>query len=398
MWFLLLACTPEEPPAPAEPVDAERAGHWKRLDELSYGHKGQTTTRLPGEQYVVFGGYSDKAERIDVPAGRVREMSPAPEPRMGHAAAADASGRLVVAGGEVLDPTTGTGEASASVTLWDATTDSWSVGPAMAQARTDHTLSALPDGRLIAIGGLDATGQVLGSTEILGEDGWIAGPSLAAARADHRVDTVGGALIVTGGGVGEVERLAMDQFEALDELDPPRTGHSTVVVGDELLVVGGVTPDLTVLSDVDRLVGGEWVEQAPLWFAREAHGAGRVSDGRVVVVGGRPVAESPDVLPIRDVEILELDGTWTLANRQVSARYEANTVELLDGRVLVVAGNARGKVMLDASVYSPDEKPPRAKQPEDTAPPEPREPDPMGPQPGEPALHEGPPGLPIPPG
>lgn len=398
MIWMLWACTPDEPPPPSEPVDAAAPGHWKRLDQLSYGHAGQTTTVLPDQQLVVFGGFSDKAERIDVPAGRVRAMSPAPDPRMDHAAAADADGDLVVAGGRVLDPLTGTGSTSNSVVAWDLETDTWSPLPPMGTARRDHTLTLLPDGRLIAIGGRDDADRALASTEVLGADGWTEGPSLGTARFGHEADLVGGALVVTGGGVGAVERFDGTAWRALDELDPPRSGHATVVVGDELLAIGGVTPDRTVLADVDRLVDGEWVEQTSLWTAREAHGAGKVGDGRVVVVGGRPVAESPDVLPIREVEILEADGTWALANRQIGARYEASAVELADGRFLLVSGNARGKVMLDASVFSPEDKPPRARQPEDTAPPDEPEPPPeMGPQPGEPDV-AGPPGAPGLPG
>lgn len=396
MWFLLLACTPDAPPPLAEPVDSTRPGHWKRLDQLTFGHKEQTTTRLPGEQYVVFGGFSDKAERIDVPAGKVRPMAPAPDPRMGHAAVADAEGRLVVTGGEVLDPLTGLGQVSGSTVVWEAATDSWTPGPAMATPRRDHTVSLLPDGRLLAVGGLGADGEDLASTELLTDDGWTPGPSLSEARSGHRADWVDGALVVTGGAT--VERLVGDRWESVAPLEPPRTDHATVVVGEQLMVLGGVAPDQTVLDDVDALVDGDWVERAPLAFARASHGAGLLGDGRVVVLGGRPVAESPDVLPIREVELLETDGTWTLANRQVSARYEANTLSLADGRVLVVSGHARGKAMLDASVYSSEDKPPRARQPEDTAPPEraPEDPGPGPELPGEPV--DEPPGPPGPPG
>lgn len=375
MLLLALACTTPEPIAPLEQEESEAEGHWKKLDTLAFGHTGHTATMLPGEQVLVLGGFSDKVERIDVPAGRVRTATALPAPRMEHAAAALPDGRLLVAGGEVYDRETRTRTPSASSLIWDPSSDAWSEAPPMSSVRLDFTLSPYGDG-VIAIGGRDAEGTALASTEVFDGAAWSAGPDIEA-RAGHEVDPWKGGLVISGGRtdgpVASVQHLVDGAVKPLGALEPPRADHVLLVLDDDSLLVLGGDDGATILADVDQLVDGEWVARTPLSFPRAQHGAGQVADGRVVAFGGRPVVDSPDALPIRDVEIYEADGAWREANRQVQARYEGVTLELEDGRVMVVGGNSRGKAILEVSVYSPEPKPPRAKQPEDTAPPEPTE-------------------------
>ena len=379
MWLLALACSEPEPEAPLEQEESAAEGHWKKLDTLAFGHADHTATLLPDGQIVVIGGFSDKVERIDVARGRIRPASPLPAPRMDHAAVALADGRLLVAGGEVYDRESRQRSLTASALIWDAATDSWSEAPPMAIPRKDFSLSPV-EGGVIAIGGLGAEGT-LGSSEIFDGTAWKPGPALTP-RHGHEVDAWQGGLLVTGGRdggpVGQVEHLVGGEVGQLPPLEPARADHVTLVRADGSLLVIGGDDGAKVLGDVDELVEGEWVARTPLSHPRSQHGAGEVGDGRVVTFGGRGVVVAPDALPIRDVEIYEADGAWREANRQVQARYEGVTIELDDGRVLVVGGNSRGKAILEVSVYSPEEKPPRARQPEDTAPPEPSEAPPEG--------------------
>ncbi len=373
---LALSCTSPEPTPPLEQEESASEGHWTKLDTLAFGHADHTATMLPGQQIIVLGGFSDKVERVDVPARRIRAASPLPQARMNHAAAALPDGRLIVAGGEVYDRDTRERTATNTVLIWDPETDTWSDGPALSTVRVDFTLSPYGDG-VIAIGGKDGEGAVLGRTAVLAAGAWLEGPAVSP-RHGHDVDAWRGGLVITGGRdgdpVGLVEHIVEGRTKLLATLSPPRADQVTLVLDDDSLMVIGGDDGTDVLADVDQLVDGQWVALTPLSHPRSQHGAGQVADGRVVVFGGRPVVASPDALPIRDVEIYEADGAWREANRQVQARYEGVTLPLEDGRVLVAGGNSRGKVILEVSVYSPEPKPPRVKQPEDTAPPEPAEP------------------------
>jgi len=391
MLQLLLACTPAEPEAPLEQEKSEAEGHWVKLDTLAFGHKDHTATRL-GEQIVVLGGFSDKVERIDLGAEKVRAVASLPAPRMDHAAAGLPDGRLLVAGGTVYDRETRERTPSDSALIWDPESDAWSEAPPMSTVRTDFALVAV-EGGVLAIGGLDAEGAVLGTTERFDGQAWTSGPAVTP-RHGFDIDAYEGGWLITGGRngnpVGLVEHLVGDEVRSLPALSPPRADHVLTVLSDGSLLVTGGDDGAAVIADVDQFVDGAWFARTPMSFPRAQHGAGQVEDGRVVVFGGRPVPDSPDALPVREVEIYEADGAWRLANRQVQARYEGVVHTLDDGRVMIVGGHSRGKVINEISVYSSKPKPPRVKQPEDTAPPDPPDEDVVHP----PEPPGGPPGLP----
>src|SRR5690606_6210279 len=128
------------------------------------------------------------------------------EARVGHRAALLPDTRVLVTGGFGL----------ASTEIYDPMTDSWTPGPPMNSARGGHTLTTLPSGWIVAIGGAGA-GDVKASAEAYdpATDTWLPLPSLNQARMDHTATYVPDqGLLVTGGGTSRTTfRTGLDSAE-----------------------------------------------------------------------------------------------------------------------------------------------------------------------------------------
>lgn len=120
------------------------------------------------------------------------------------AAATLPDGRVVVAGGaNAIDGTL------VDVDEYDPSTDRFTPGPAMSVRRMAHTLTALGDGRLVAIGGWSDTevapgggAAATGSIEVRATDGTWSRLSLelAVPRLDHRAIAIDACHVVVIGG------------------------------------------------------------------------------------------------------------------------------------------------------------------------------------------------------
>lgn len=125
---------------------------------------------------------------------------------------------------------------------------------------------------------------------------------------------------------------------------PTRSEHTATLLPDgDVLVIGGYPTGSTRAPDpaVERFdpATGLWAEAGSLERRREAHTATLLADGTVLVAGGAdgwaPTAEAPD-------------GTWELydpgtetivaTGRLVAQRSDHGAVRLRDGRVLLVGG------------------------------------------------------------
>jgi hypothetical protein len=132
--------------------------------------------------------------------------------RYADAAALLPGGRVLVAGGWSL--TTNDDPSLASAEIYDPATNAWTVTGSLGDARGSLTMAGLPDGRVIAIAGVDPAYHVLASTEIydsvLGT--WQGTGRLPVALErpamgilpDGRVLVAGGAIDATAGHVTAV--------------------------------------------------------------------------------------------------------------------------------------------------------------------------------------------------
>ena len=90
--------------------------------------------------------------------------------------------------------------------IYDPVTDEWTVTGAMSVRQSGYTLTLLPDGRVLAAGGVNATGDgdyvPLSSTEIFDPETntWSPGPELSQPRSNHSATLMpDGSVLLTGG-------------------------------------------------------------------------------------------------------------------------------------------------------------------------------------------------------
>ncbi|MEW6683698.1 MAG: kelch repeat-containing protein [Nitrospirota bacterium] len=157
---------------PLEPMTSARAGHSATL--LSDGMVlivGGVTSDTSGNSVVVA-----SAERFDPTTGVFTPLStPLPTPRAGHTATLLPDGRVLILGGADATPTV-----LASADIFDPSSGSFSASPfVLREARADHSATFLPDGRLLVVGGRNAAGPLV-STELIGPQADATAPTVLA--------------------------------------------------------------------------------------------------------------------------------------------------------------------------------------------------------------------------
>lgn len=127
------------------------------------------------------------------------------EPRHDFAGASFSDGKILVTGGFQAS----VGKLLATAELFDPIKNSWVAAGTLAHARTAHTLTALPSGAAVAVGGVarDTTGKItsyLKSAELFdpGSNTWKALTDLVVARAFHSATLLDDGRVLVAGGNG----------------------------------------------------------------------------------------------------------------------------------------------------------------------------------------------------
>ncbi|MDC8016240.1 kelch repeat-containing protein [Tahibacter soli] len=271
--------------------------------------------------------------------------------RTGHTTTLLPTGKVLVAGG------TGAGGAVlGSTELYDAVTNTWSAGPAMPAARANHTATRLRSGKVLVVGGFDGTAIV--GTALLYDpvaNAWSAAAAPSGARANHTATLLSsGKVLVVGGNnesvlnTAEIYDPASDSWTAARPLAVARTNHTaTLMPSGRVLVVGGFrigALDSAVLYDPPT---DTWIGALTLATPRSAHTATLMPNGKVLVAGGLNGSNA-----IASAEIFDATTGWSAAAPMGAARQAHAATVLSTGEVLVVggaAGNAAGSARLGAA-------------------------------------------------
>lgn len=209
--------------------------------------------------------------------------------------------------------------------VWDASSGAFLPAGSLLEARSNHTATALPDGRVIVIGGGSFT-----------QDGFETHAS------------------------AEAWDPATGSFEPAGTLAEARLNHTSTLLADgRVLVVGGVAFDATAGGLGTHQTAELWdpvtmsfetagALEAPL----EDHSATLLPDGCVLVVGGREW--TGDGYAVRSGAQLwdPRTGSFAPAGSLVEGRTGHTATLLPGGRVLIVGGTAAGP-LASAEVWTP---------------------------------------------
>jgi hypothetical protein len=216
------------------------------------------------------------------------------------------------------------GAATAPEGVWEATAP-------LSVPRYDHTLSLLPSGDVVAVGGriTSTPRSVLASAEIYDtqEATWSPTGSLAQGRWRHTATLLrDGRLLVAGGFSGA-------------------TGNNAQPVEDTVEIFDPAT--------------GTWSPAARMATRRALHSAVLLPSGKVLVVGGRTCDQPPPAVcdftfRSSSAELYDpATNTWSSAGSMREARHTTAAVVLHDGTVLVPAGFTNKGNGDTADVYDP---------------------------------------------
>ena len=227
-------------------------------------------------------------------------------PRYGHATALMPNGKILITGG-VDDVTAGGPYTLSSVEIMDTTKGgTLSDAASMGTARSSHTITVLPNGKILVTGGWDGAG-VLNTAEIYtpaaGAGSWAAAGTLGTTRFNHTATLLGNGTVLICGGQTSVAAPAVSNTcdiytpnagvgtiaQNVLTLNQGRALHTATLLNDgQVWIAGGWNPTATptYLVTTERYNGATWQNATPLIQARVYHTATLTGEGKVLVVGG----------------------------------------------------------------------------------------------------------------
>ena len=226
-----------------------------------------------------------------------------------------------------------------------------SVGPLAASVLYEHTATLLPNGKVLVVGGAEATAAQLFDpvTAKWSRTGSLSAPTdthTATLLQDGRVLVVSGAANFEGVGSAEVYDPAAGTWAPAGSVTVGRGHTATALEDGKVLVAGGMVggvakkPGVTFLatSELYDPETGKWSPTAPMATGRSDHSAVRLADGKAMVVGGRgeELGFSLNTAEVYDPP----KGTWQVVPRVLKSGRASTTATLRDdGQVLVVGGS-----------------------------------------------------------
>lgn len=233
----------------------------------------------------------------------------------------------------------------------------------LALPRTNNATVALRDGRIMVIGGLDATGRRLDTAEVYdpatGAVSTVSARDVVARRdvtatllKDGRVLVIGGVSEAGVSAVASVYDPTDGTWITVGSLGEARVGGEAILLDDgRVLVVTGfgkLAPLATAELFDPRT--GQFAPTGSMASARSSLIASRLLDGRVLIAGGFD-AESNilDTAEIYDPK----SGRFRETGRLAQARYNHHSTTLPNGRVLITGGASKDGDLGDAELYDP---------------------------------------------
>ena len=354
------------------------AASWETNFPMVVSRYWHSATLLSDGKVLAAGGYSydpislNSAELFDPAAGKWVQTGSMNDSRGAHAAVLLPNGQVLVTGGfQYLAGQNA--EVLASAELFNPAGGIWKTTSSMLESRVGHTMTLLPNGQVLAVGG-DGNGGSLSTAELYNpvSGNWTSTGHLNVAREWHTATLLANGQVLVVGGYNYSTGL-LSSAELYDPgsgtwtltanpMNFSRQLHTATLLPDgRVLVAGGCGTGGPAFSSAEIYDpdGQTWtVTIAPLNFARAQHAATLMPDGEVLVTGGYPSAVSY-MAPLSSAEVYNpATGTWTATNSMPVAVGNQTATLLPNGNVLAAGGLNSPDLLGGTEIYDPTLSPP----------------------------------------
>jgi len=227
------------------------------------------------------------------------ETGPMHTARLSHSAALLQNGEVLVVGGaNTIDYPA---MVFASAELYDPSSKSFSLTGSLATARSGHTASLLPDGKVLIAGGVDSMQQTLASAELYDPASatFAMTGSMNMDRENHTATRLANGEVLIVGGYSSTTSTVQSTAELYDPgtgmftftgaMTTARDGHTaTPLTNGDVLIAGGGDNDGNILAttEVYDPVAGKFSAAASMTTSRYGHFAALLSNGDILIGGG----------------------------------------------------------------------------------------------------------------
>ncbi|GFE78921.1 hypothetical protein GCM10011487_09210 [Steroidobacter agaridevorans] len=236
-------------------------GTWSPTSNNPEHRSGDTATLLPNGRVLaiggrITGGVSRPAVLYDPATNSWSSIAGPSNTRVHHTATLLANGKVLVVGGDVARPDDSS-ETQATAELYDPATGTWSFAGNLATPglRYHHTATLLPDGRVLIAGGLGRVAPITGyittaeTAEIYDPVAgtWSITAGLSIPRTSHTATALpNGKILVVGGMVNEDPEASAELYDpvsgtwsAIGSLSTPRYQHAATLLPQGIVLVTG---------------------------------------------------------------------------------------------------------------------------------------------------------------
>jgi hypothetical protein len=350
--------------------------------DLNYARSSHTATLLPNGKVLIIGGLINattrtaRSELYDPSTGQFTASTSTSNgdlsnARSNHTATLLPNGKVLVVGGlinattstahsELYDPSTGQFTVSTGITNGDLT-----------NTRSNHTATLLATGKILVIGGYNgiqsevydlATNKFTPSTTSLnGNLNYVRNNQVAIAMSDGTVLVAGG-FDNSGTAIphSEVYSPATGQFTKSTTVangdETYARGNTTAVLlpNGQIIVIGGATTATTVTTHSEIYTTGKFIptnstSNGDLLNARSNHTATLLTDGRILIAGGKNGTTAQAHSEIYTYAL----GSFESSSNLNTGRYQHTATLLPTGQLVIIGGKSGTGAVQRSELYDP---------------------------------------------
>ena len=205
-------------------------------------------------------------------------------------------------------------------------------------------------------------------TMVVSAHGFLATGDMTTARSLHTATLLSNGKVLVAGGqqVGTLPIAAVElydpaagTFASTGDLQTARAAHTATLLtsSGKVLVAGGLTTDsvgtATATAELYDPASGTFSSTGGMAAARSGHTATFLSNGNVLIVGGKGSNGTPAALSSAEL-YNPATGLFTTTGSLATARTAHTATLLANGKVLVAGGtDVNGKGLVSAELYDP---------------------------------------------